>query len=207
MSLLTLPTEGTVIATDRRGEIERWARSFVNASGAFRQKIRLNAASHLPMTSFTEAARWHERHVSGTVEEAKRHVEDGVRMCIRTMVEWLALRGCDPTFGVEVVGCIDLRKALPFVGPNRWTPDMGHYAVVLEWIGPRPATWPHKVTPEDLDPSLLKTDDAGYISDYRKLDPEAWDQAVEIMRGGRLLKREAVVLANEAPLPNLGETA
>jgi hypothetical protein len=121
---------------------------------------------------------------------------------VNDLKEALRVRGAEPEFGVEVETVEDLSELA------EWDVSMGRYAVYLLWIGPKPATWPHKVTPEDTAKAAgLKDDDLGMISDYRNANPEGWDAALRVLQGGKALD-DAAKEARAAPrLPRPTETA
>jgi hypothetical protein len=190
----------TSLLRDRSVQIEREARRALGEIGASRKIVRLNLSSHLPMAGWRDAVRVRSTDVDGTAEEVRREVLGMVRLGVSTMEQWLRRRGADTTYGFEVVTCLDV-SAEP-----GWRPDMGHYALVLEWVGPKPSTWPHPVTEEDVV-GAAKDDDAGYISDYRNQNPEGWDAAKAVLAGGKALKDAAAEAAKGPAVPRLGETA
>jgi len=186
------------LTRDQAQAVLRFTREAIQGMGMAQKHTRLNLCSHLRMEKMPESVRFAHDPLVGSVFEMRQHVEERVRVSLNDLRHALVERGADPSFGVEVLGGDDLRETLGAA----WNPHMGHYVVWIAWQGPVPETWPAKLTPEDIDPALAKQDDAGYIRDYRAKNPEGWDEALRVLKGGRALDEAAKEAANGPKLPS-----
>lgn len=202
MSPAAVEADALPLSTARAKEATGWIRAAIQGMGMAVKEARLNLCSHLRMEEMPGDIRLDHELLCGSTDEAKRHVEERVRVGLNDLIHGLQERGADPTFGVRMMGSSDLKADL---GAG-WNRNLGRYAVWIKWLGPVPATWPHKITPEDV-PGGLKDDDAGYIRDYRSKNPEGWDEALKVLAGGRALDNAAREAANGPRLPDVRTTA
>ena len=160
-------TPGRALDDERYSRLGRMVRECVQALDAGMRPIRSLAV--VPTVRWYQPILFRKSDLDISLNDLSDVILQRCEMALGQVRLDLWERGADPELGVRVLDPVDITKE------QGWEPAMGDVAVYLEWRGPKPSYWPHKLRSEDVAKEKAE-DNAGMDRDYSDIVGQDWGE-------------------------------
>jgi hypothetical protein len=169
-------TPGKALEDTRYDRLTRMVRECVAGVDAGMRPIR--SLVEVPLVRWYQPILFWKRDLDLSQADLSEKVLERVEHAVGKARLDLWDRGADSDLGFRVLDAVDITKE------QGWEPAMGDIAIYLEWRGPKPSFWPHKLRAEDIEREK-REDNAGMDKDYSDIVGKPWDEFMKDVRSAR----------------------